>query len=129
MDGSEKGFRGLRVWQDGMDLAADTYRLTAAFPVHERYGLAGQMQRAATSIPANIAEGHSRSEPGDYARHVNIARGSLGELETFLELATRLDYADAASIAPLLDRCAAIGRQLYRLHAYAESRRRRPDSP
>jgi four helix bundle protein len=56
-----KSFRDLRVWQAGMDLVGQVYLLTRTFPKHEVYGLAGQMQRAAISIPSNIAEGHTRA--------------------------------------------------------------------
>jgi four helix bundle protein len=70
-------FRDLRVWQAGMDLVEEVYRLTLSFPRHEIYGLTNQMRRAAVSIPSNIAEGHAREGTGEYLNHVSIAQGSL----------------------------------------------------
>lgn len=78
-----QGFRELRVWQAGMELVEGVYGLTRAFPKHELYGLAGQLQRAAVSVPANIAEGHTRHHLGEYLHHLSIARGSLAEVETY----------------------------------------------
>jgi len=66
MDG--KNFRGLKVWQLGMQLAEEVYRLSQQFPKHEVYGLCSQIQRAAVSIPANIAEGHAIGSTKDFAR-------------------------------------------------------------
>jgi four helix bundle protein len=74
------GFRELRVWQAAMDLTVDVYGLTRALPKLETYGLASQMQRAAISIAANIAEGHTRHHLGKYLHHLSIARASLAEL-------------------------------------------------
>ena len=84
-------YRDLAVWQRGMQLAEDVYRLTALFPPEERFGLTSQLRRATTSIPANIAEGHSRSSTKDFLRHLSIAVGSLAEVTTFIELAERLE--------------------------------------
>ncbi|NBK23655.1 MAG: four helix bundle protein, partial [Spirochaetia bacterium] len=75
-----------------MDMVVAVYELTAGFPAQERYGLASQMQRAAVSIPANIAEGYGRVHRGDYVHHLSIARGSLAELETHIALAARLGF-------------------------------------
>ncbi|MCP9758466.1 four helix bundle protein [Aquitalea sp. S1-19] len=82
----------LDVWQQSMNLSVDIYRLTASFPVEERYGLSQQMRRASVSIPSNIAEGCGRASLRDYLHFVAIARGSLNELETQLELALRLGF-------------------------------------
>src|SRR5207302_4582211 len=71
-----KSFRDLRVWQVGMDLVEQVYLLTQSFPKHEIYGLASQMQRAAVSIPSNIAEGHAREHLKEYLHHLGIAHGS-----------------------------------------------------
>ena len=85
-----KGYRELQVWRLGMELAKEVYLLTRGFPKHETYGLSSQMQRAAVSIPANIAEGHAKDSTKDYLRHLSIARGSLAELDTHLILAESL---------------------------------------
>jgi four helix bundle protein len=75
-----------------MDLAVEVHRIAERFPKHELYALSSQLRRAATSIPANIAEGNARSTARDYAQFLAIARGSLAETETFLALAVRLEY-------------------------------------
>ena len=70
-----------------MQLAKAVYQLTAGFPTEERYGLAQQMRRAAVSIPSNIAKGAGRNGAKEYLHFIGIARGSLAELETQLQLA------------------------------------------
>ena len=87
-------FRDLEVWQVSMDLALEVYRITASFPADERFGLTSQLRRAGVSIPSNVAEGHARKSDGAFLNHVRIALGSLAELGTQLEVATRLDYLD-----------------------------------
>ncbi len=76
-----QSYRELLVWQKAMHLVTDIYRITRAFPKSETYGLANQMQRAAVSIPSNIAEGHSLKHTRAYLRHLALASGSLSELE------------------------------------------------
>lgn len=124
MSSPRYGYRTLRVWHDSMDLTVNIYRITATFPRHEMFGLTSQMQRAAASIPANIAEGRSRGYAGDYLRFVAIAQGSLGELETLLELSGRLDYAQPSTIETMLDHCGQVGRQLNSLRASLETQPR-----
>jgi hypothetical protein len=72
----------LIVWQKAMDLVVAIYKITQSFPKTEVYGLASQMQRAAVSVPSNIAEGHGLKQTQAYARHLAIANGSLTELDT-----------------------------------------------
>ena len=73
-------FEQLEVWKEAHALTLRVYRLTAALPTDQRFGLVGQMQRAAVSIPANIAEGFKRRGQADKVRFYNIAQGSLEEL-------------------------------------------------
>jgi four helix bundle protein len=89
-DGSIKSYRDLRVWQEAMVLVEMTYELTATLPANEKFGLVSQMNRAAVSVPANMAEGHGSKHRGVYLNHLSISRGSLAELETYFELAVRL---------------------------------------
>src|SRR5437870_1052180 len=105
-------FRDLRVWQASMDLVEEIYRVTATFPRAEVYGLASQMQRAAVSVPANIAEGHTRSYTRDYLHYVAMAHGSLAELETQIEIAIRLGYLEPRLGTSLAESSAALSRQL-----------------
>lgn len=79
-----------------MDISIDIYRITKSFPKEETFALCSQMQRAATSIPSNIAEGHGRFSPKDFLRFIRMAQGSANELETQLEIAFRLHYIDDA---------------------------------
>ncbi len=112
---SIKSFRDLRVWQMGMDLVDRVYHLTSTFPNHELYGLAGQLQRAAVSVPSNIAEGHTRRYLKEYLRHLSVAQASLAELETQLEIARRLNYISPVDLGQILEQSASLGRQLYAL--------------
>ena len=105
-------YRDLKVWQLGMDVAQAVYVLAREFPKQEVYGLTSQMQRAAVSIPANLAEGHSRPTTKDFLRFVGIALGSLAELETHLMLAVRLEYGNPDSIAEVLLTLDDLGRML-----------------
>jgi four helix bundle protein len=105
----------LRVWQVGMDLVESVYRLSADFPSREVYGLAGQMRRAAVSIPSNIAEGHTREGTREYLYHLSIAQGSLAELQTQIEVAGRLVYLSPDQVAEVLDHTVHLAKQLYSL--------------
>ena len=84
-----KSYRDLEVWRLGLDLAETIYAYTAGFPKSEIFALSSQMQRAAVSIPSNIAEGQARTS---FRHSISFALGSLAELETQLELANRLGY-------------------------------------
>ncbi len=95
----------LEVWRDSMDLVEMIYKLTDAFPETERFGLTGQHRRAAVSIPSNIAEGAARRSTPEYLRFLSIARGSLSEASTQLQIAQRLGYTGATSESDkLIDR-------------------------
>ena len=120
MDG--KNFRDLKVWQLGMQLAEEVYHLSQQFPKHEMYGLCSQIQRAAVSIPANIAEGHAIGSTKDFARFLGIAQGSLAELETHLMLAERMKYGNPIQIGSILSRCGEEARMLRGLRKSVRSR-------
>jgi len=87
-----KTYRELDVWKKAVDMVVLVYELTREFPPEEKYGLMSQMQRAAVSVPANIAEGYGRVHRGGYVHHLSIARGSLAELETHITIAVRLNF-------------------------------------
>ena len=82
-------FRDLVAWQKAVDLTQLVYRATKALPDDEKFGLISQMRRSAVSVAANIAEGYGRGSRGDYIRYLQIARGSLCELQTHAEIARR----------------------------------------
>ncbi|WP_392476380.1 four helix bundle protein [Nostoc sp. C110] len=77
-------FKDLKIWQKGIDIAEKCYFLTKLFPKDELYGMVQQIRRSAASIPANIAEGYGRRSTAEYIRFLNIAQGSLNELETHI---------------------------------------------
>jgi len=89
-----KNFKELRIWQKGMDIAVNCFKLTEEFPKEEKFGLSIQITRAGVSIPSNITEGSSRSSEKDYARFIEISMGSSYELETQLLIAQRLSYGN-----------------------------------
>ena len=95
-----------------MDLAAEAYRLAKHMPREEQYRITGQLLRAATSIPANIAEGHSRGTRKDYAHFVTIARGSFAETETLLLLIAKVGLLDDTQVRHALTLCAEVGKML-----------------
>lgn len=85
-------FRELKVWQEAMKITKLTYQLTKTFPSSEMYGLMSQMNRAAVSIPSNIAEGAGRNSNKEFSQFLNITMGSCFELETQLIIAFELSY-------------------------------------
>ena len=96
-----KHYKELLIWQRGMTLAKEIYRLTATFPAEEKFGLTTQMRRAAVSIPSNIAEGQARRSTREFVQFLSLANGSLAELETQLRLSADLKYADAVAVSGL----------------------------
>lgn len=111
-----KTFRDLEVWQLSMAMVESVYRVTAALPDHERYGLTSQTRRAAVSIPANIAEGKNRRLEKPYRNHINIALGSQAEVDTLLEVATRLKFLPAESLVDVNEQVRRVGQMLFALH-------------
>ena len=110
-----RGFRDLRVWKDGMDLAEQIYRLTRDFPKQELYGLTNQLRPAAVSVPSNIAEGQARTHVKEYLHFLSTAKGSLAEVQTQLEIAARLDYLTPKQLEQVLQQADAVSKQLYAL--------------
>ena len=107
-----QSYRDLKVWQKAMDLVINSYKVTDNFPSQEKFGLSSQLQRAAVSIPANIAEGHGRNHTREYLQFLSIAYGSLMELETHLQIAQRLNYIDIVLLQSLIKNTEEIGRML-----------------
>jgi len=85
-------YKNLIVWEKSVDLACMVYNVTEKFPRSELYGMVSQMRRASVSIPSNIAEGRSRTSRKDFSRFLSIAHGSAAELETQLEISSRLEF-------------------------------------
>jgi four helix bundle protein len=108
-------FQDLRTWQRAHQLVLDVYRMTRGFPAEERYGLISQMQRAAVSVPANIAEGFKRMGRADKTRFYNIAEASLEEVKYYFILAKDLGYI--SDNTQVLADAESVSRMLYRLIA------------
>lgn len=95
-------YKELKIWQKGIALAKDVYRITERFPPAERYGLVSQLRRAAVSVPSNIAEGQARSGTGEFLHFLSHASGSLAEVETQLLLSVELSYCTFSDSRPVL---------------------------
>ena len=93
-ESSRRPHERLDVWRDAMALVETVYRLSRSFPDAERFGLTSQVRRCAVSVPSNIAEGAARRSTAEYLRFLSIARGSLSELDTQMQIATRLGYLE-----------------------------------
>ena len=119
-------FRDLIAWRKAKELAVNVYRITSGFPTDELYGLTSQIRRASVSVAANIAEGYARGTTSEFLRFLRIARGSIAEVDTLVEIATELRL-----IAPddgVIDQIAEADRVLQGLIASLE-RRQRANSP
>ena len=88
----KRNHRDLVAWQQSIELVVLVYQATEGFPKSELYGLTSQLRRAATSVPANIAEGAARTGTPELLRFLSIAQGSLSELDTHVEVAHRLGF-------------------------------------
>lgn len=119
---SINSYRDLEVWQKGMDLVVACYEAANNFPADERFGLTTQLQRAAVSVSANIAEGHGRTHLKEYLNHISIAYGSLMEIETHLQIAARLSYLTQERVDQLLSDTERLGRMLNGLKRSLESK-------
>jgi four helix bundle protein len=105
-------FKDLRVWQEAMKFAVETYRMTAQFPRHELYGLSNQLRRAAVSIPSNIVEGKGHRSDREFGNYLLHARGSLLEVQTQIMIAKELQYMSDEEAQRTLASSDAIGRSL-----------------
>lgn len=99
-------FRNLEIWRKAICLTTEVYANTKTFPATEQFGLVSQIQRAAVSVAANIAEGSAKSSNRDFARFLEMSLGSLFELETEMLIANKIGYVDKSSFDGL---CAKTG--------------------
>ena len=107
-----KNVTGLVVWQKGIDLVVEIYRLVKKLPKEENYALSDQMRRAAVSIPSNIAEGKNRSSDKEFVRFLYIAKGSTAEIETQLFICIKLGYLEQTDIEVAANLCTEIAKIL-----------------
>ena len=106
------GFKNLKVWRESKRLAVDVYRLSESSGLVKDFGLRDQIRRAAMSVPSNIAEGDERDTDKDGVRFLYIAKGSLAELRTQLEIACEVGLISPAQYAPVDAHCTLIAKML-----------------
>ena len=121
-----KDYRDLDVWQEGIRLAIAVYKATKVFPSEERFGLASQLQRAAVSIPSNVAEGYAQRSDPTLARYLRIAIGSAAEVDTQLLIAQQLDYLDINEMHQLREQTQVLIRRLRAFHIQVTQKSQQP---
>jgi len=102
----EISHKKLDVWKKSIELVSEVYRLTSKFPIQEQYGLSSQIRRSAISVPSNISEGVARSSKSETVRFLDIARASLVELDTQIEIAVKLNYlsdSDTTTLSEMIN--------------------------
>jgi len=109
---TEYGYRSLVVWQKAKTLATEVYRLTNSETIKRDFSSVDEMRRSAVSVPSNIAEGDERSSDKDSVRFFHIAKGSLAELTTQLEIARDVGYFTSPHVESLIGQCVELGKML-----------------
>lgn len=115
-------FTELKVWQEAHKLVLAVYKTSRRFPSEEKFGVVSQLQRAATSVPANIAEGFARNSVNELLRSLAIAQGSLAETRYFLLLGRDLGYLNGDALRDLHKQCESVAQLI---NALARSLRQR----
>ncbi len=110
MSEKKKGYKNLLVWQKAKDLALQIYSVSKDFPNSENFGLTSQLRRAAVSIPANIAEGCERQHDKEFIQFLYISRGSVAEVEVFIDIAFDLGYLSKESFQTLEAQACEVGK-------------------
>ena len=108
-------YKELKVWKESMEVTTMIYEVTDNFPADERFGLTSQIRRASVSIPSNIAEGAGRNSDGEFRQFLGIANASACELETQLNIASRLGLIDSELFSTLSDRIEHIQNMIFKL--------------
>lgn len=107
-----KRYSDLKAWRNGIELVKDVYSITKLFPVNQQYGLKSQLERAAISVPSNIAEGSGRNGTQEFIYHLGIAQGSLYEVETQLVIAFEIGFINQETLDKLFNNTNEIGRMI-----------------
>jgi four helix bundle protein len=107
-----QSFRDPVVWQRSIELTMEVYKLAAAFPDSERFGLTNQLRRASVSVASNIAEGYGRATKGEYLQFLGNARGSNSEVETQLVIARGLEFGSKQMLTKTESLCNEVGRMV-----------------
>ena len=114
-------FRELIVWQKSINLVVAIYEITKEYPKEEKFNLVSQMQRAATSIPSNIAEGAGRNTNALFKQFLTISIGSAHELETQIIISKKLEYINEDSYNDIIGEFSGIQKMIYALHSSLQS--------
>ncbi|MDB5260693.1 MAG: four helix bundle protein [Candidatus Nomurabacteria bacterium] len=104
-----ESYKNLNIWKESVDLSTYIYKLTKGFPKEEIFGITSQLRRAVVSISSNIAEGSSRPSKKDYSRFIDIAIGSLKEVESLLEVSFRLGYMSEIEYGKMIKIISGLG--------------------
>lgn len=111
----ERAHRKLDVWKKSLLFAKEIYTITSKYPSSETYGLVSQMRRATISVPSNLAEGAARTGKKEFLQFINIAQGSLSELDTQIELSMMLNYISKDEHGGLMEELRTISKMLFGL--------------
>lgn len=106
-------YKDLNVWKESIELVLEVYAIANKLPVDEKFGLSAQVKRAVVSIPSNISEGAAKSSTKEFIRFIDIANGSLSELETQLIIIEKLSLYDTDHI--IVEKIVPIRKMLFRL--------------
>ena len=112
--------KDLDAWKKSLDLVVQVYQVTSIFPDSERFGLITQMQRAAVSVPSNIAEGAARKSDKEFTYFLYIAQGSLAELETQYIISEKLKYISPDQLNTFINHKEEIAKMIYGLINYSK---------
>jgi four helix bundle protein len=115
-----ESYKHLEVWKDSVILAEHIYIVTKEYPKEEMFNCVTQLRRAVVSISSNIAEGSGRKSKKDFSRFVEIARGSLYEVESLVEISKKLDYISMEEYTSLSKELFALGGKLGALYNYLQ---------
>ena len=110
--------KDLEVWKESIKLTKRVYKITDSFPKKEQYGIISQMTRAAVSVPSNIAEGAGRTSRKEYIRFLDIASGSLAELDTQLIISQELKYISQDDLVSIEKEIEKVSKMLHGLMKY-----------
>jgi len=108
-----KSYKDLLIWQKGIDLVKEVYKITKKFPDSERYVLIDQIHRSAISIPSNIAEGQARQHTKEFRQFLYISLGSLAEVDTQLIISKELGYIDRRDLHTLNNKIAELRKMIH----------------
>ncbi len=111
-DQEVNSFHDLAVWQKGMEMTKAIYQTTQHFPKREMYGMSDQLRRASVSVPANISEGWGRNTPRSYVHFLQVAKGSVSEVETIFLIAHDMGYVDPKRFEEVIEKIRTVNKVL-----------------